>query len=611
MIIRKCIWVFVLAALLTSTPTKLVAANSLANHPSPYLAMHADDPVDWQVWDQAVLGQAQDQNKLIYISVGYFSCHWCHVMQRESYSDGGIAKLLNQEFVPVKVDRELRPELDRRLIDFVEETRGTAGWPLNVFLTPDGYPVLGFTYLPKADFNNVLVQLQQQWRTRGDEISLAAKGFYLESQGRDTGIKESAIQNWPHDTLVRNFIEQAMSVADELQGGFGEVNKFPQFPQLFSLMNLIDVKQEDYLQVEKFVHLTLRAMAEANLIDHINGGFFRYTTDPDWQTPHYEKMLYDNAQMVLLYLRAEKLWPDRGYRRVAEDTLHFLISKMRHSSGGYASSLSAVDVNNQEGGGYLWNRQQLAQILSSEDFKYLADIWQFDQVISTQSEFLARPLIGPGSKGEANRNNKIRQHLQTADMPIMPIDDKRLASWNALMLQALVAAASLDEQYHESASRLYQFMRNSFIEGDNLVRFAGNATLAETTFEDYAHVSLAFYQYGQVFEDMQAIRLAENLANRAYQQYFVHDRWQLTNHSLLPGEPGLWVIQDKISTSALSAWLEVVLQSPGIDPLLLQKGSEMLHRLSQSMIDTPYYYGSFILLRQQLGGERIAQSAVQ
>jgi len=603
--------ILVLSGVLTSAPTVLVAANSLAHHPSPYLAMHADDPVDWQVWDEAVLEQAQDQNKLIYISVGYFSCHWCHVMQRESYSDGGIAELLNQGFVPVKVDRELRPELDRRLINFVAETRGTAGWPLNVFLTPDGYPVLGFTYMPKADFSNVLIQLQQEWRKRGDEIILAAKGFYLELQERDTGIEDSAMQNWPIDTLVRNFVGQAMSVADELQGGFGKVTKFPQFPQLFSLMNLIDAKQENYHQVEEFVHLTLRAMAEANLIDHINGGFFRYTTDPDWQTPHYEKMLYDNAQMVLLYLRAEKLWPNRGYRQIAEDTLQFLQSQMQHSLGGYVSSLSAVDVNNAEGGAYLWNRQLLAQILSAEDFNYLADIWQLDQINSSELEFLAKPLIGSGSSGEAKRNSIIRQRLQAVDKPEMPIDDKRLASWNALMLQALVSAASLDDRYREPASGLYEVIRNEFIEGDNLVRFAGNAALAETTFEDYAYVSLAFYQYGKAFQDMLAIRLANNLAKLAYQQYFVQDRWQLTNNSLMPGEPGLWVIQDKVSSSALSAWLEVVMQSPGLDPVIRQKGGEILHRVSQSMVDTPYYYGSIILVRQQLGQERAAQSVAQ
>ncbi|MCZ6668082.1 MAG: DUF255 domain-containing protein [Gammaproteobacteria bacterium] len=592
-------------------PTSLLAANSLAHHPSPYLSMHANDPVDWQVWDEAVLRQAQDQNKLIYISVGYFSCHWCHVMQRQSYSDSGIAELLNQGFVPVKVDRELRPELDRRLINFVRETRGAAGWPLNVFLTPEGYPVLGFTYLPKADFNDVLVQLQQQWQARGDEIALAAKGFFIELQDRDTGIDGSVMKNWPLDTLVQSFVEQSMSVADELQGGFGETSKFPQLPQLLSLMNLIDPGRESSDQAEKFIHLTLRSMAEANLIDHINGGFFRYTIDPDWQTPHYEKMLYDNAQMVLLYLRAENLWPNRGYRQIAEDTLQFIQSKLLHPGGGYVSSLSAVDVNSQEGGGYLWTRQQLAQTLSGEDFKYLAVIWQLDQVSSSATEFLARPLIGPGSRGEAMRNNKIRQQLQAVEKPAMPIDDKRLASWNALMLQALVAAASFDEHYLAAASRQFDFMSGTFLENGNLVRFAGNGMLAETTFEDYAFVSLAFLQYGQAFKDPEAIRRAHDLATRAYQRYFENDRWHLNNRSLIPGDPGLWIIQDTVLPSALTAWLSVVMSSSSINPKMRLKGNQILHRVSQSMVDTPYYYGSFILLRQQFGQARNLQAMAQ
>ncbi|MCZ6723196.1 MAG: DUF255 domain-containing protein [Gammaproteobacteria bacterium] len=592
-------------------PTSLLAANSLAHHPSPYLSMHANDPVDWRVWDEAVLRQAQDQNKLIYISVGYFSCHWCHVMQRQSYSDSGIAELLNQGFVPVKVDRELRPELDRRLINFVRETRGAAGWPLNVFLTPEGYPVLGFTYLPKADFNDVLVQLQQQWQARGDEIALAAKGFFIELQDRDTGIDGSAMKNWPLDMLVQSFVEQSMSVADELQGGFGETSKFPQLPQLLSLMNLIDPGRESSDQAEKFIHLTLRSMAEANLVDHINGGFFRYTIDPDWQTPHYEKMLYDNAQMVLLYLRAENLWPNRGYRQIAEDTLQFIQSKLLHPGGGYVSSLSAVDVNSQEGGGYLWTRQQLAQTLSGEDFKYLAVIWQLDQVSSSATEFLARPLIGPGSRGEAMRNNKIRLQLQTVEKPAMPIDDKRLASWNALMLQALVAAASFDEHYLAAASRQFDFMSGTFLENGNLVRFAGNGMLAETTFEDYAFVSLAFLQYGQAFKDPEAIRRAHDLATRAYQRYFENDRWHLNNRSLIPGDPGLWIIQDTVLPSALTAWLSVVMSSSSINPKMRLKGNQILHRVSQSMVDTPYYYGSFILLRQQFGQARNLQAMAQ
>ncbi len=583
--------------------------------------MHANDPVDWQVWEETVLDQAQDQNKLIYISVGYFSCHWCHVMQRQSYSDSGIAELLNQGYIPVKVDRELRPELDRRLINFVSETRGAAGWPLNVFLTPDGYPVLGFTYLPKAEFNKVLVQLQQRWQTHGDEIAFAAKAFFIELQDRDAGIADSAMKNWPTDTLAQAFIAQVMSIADQLQGGFGDTSKFPQLPQLSSLMNLNELRLdspgldspglEGSDEAEKFIHLSLRAMADANLIDHINGGFFRYTIDPDWQTPHYEKMLYDNAQMVLLYLGAESLWPDQGYRAIAEDTLQFIQSQMLHPEGGYVSSLSAVDVNSLEGGGYQWTRQQLAQTLSDEDFKYLQGIWQLDQVDSPDTEFLAKPLIGPGASGEAMRNSKIRLQLQAVEKPVMPVDDKRLASWNALMLQALVAAASFDEHYLGAASRQFDFMSETFLENGNLFRFAGNATLAETTFEDYAFVSLAFLQYGQAFEQPQAIRLADHLATLAYQRYFDNDRWHLTNRSLIPGDPGMWVIQDTVLPSALTAWLSVVMRSPGIDPKIQQKGNEILHRVSQSMVDTPYYYGSFILLRQQLEQTRDVQAMAQ
>jgi len=402
-----------------------------------------------------------------------------------------------------------------------------------------------------------------------------------------------------------------MSVADELQGGFGETSKFPQLPQLLSLMNLIDPGRESSDQAEKFIHLTLRSMAEANLIDHINGGFFRYTIDPDWQTPHYEKMLYDNAQMVLLYLRAENLWPNRGYRQIAEDTLQFIQSKLLHPGGGYVSSLSAVDVNSQEGGGYLWTRQQLAQTLSGEDFKYLGVIWQLDQVSSSATEFLARPLIGPGSRGEAMRNNKIRQQLQAVEKPAMPIDDKRLASWNALMLQALVAAASFDEHYLAPASRQFDFMSGTFFENGNLVRFAGNGMLAETTFEDYAFVSLAFLQYGQAFKDPEAIRRAHDLATRAYQRYFENDRWHLNNRSLIPGDPGLWIIQDTALSSALTAWLSVVMSSSSINPKMRLKGNQILHRVSQSMVDTPYYYGSFILLRQQFGQARNLQAMAQ
>jgi hypothetical protein len=592
-------------------PTISGAANSLAHHPSPYLAMHADDPVDWQIWNEAVLRQARLENKLIFVSVGYFSCHWCHVMQRESFSDAEVAQLLARDFISVKIDRELRPELDRRLIQFVDKTRGSAGWPLNVFLTPAGYPLTGFTYLPRPAFTSVLQQLQQQWLSRREELAKAAENLFIEMQNEAIGITDYTLPDRDDDQLTQAFLTQVMLVADELQGGFGDASKFPQIPQLLSAINLVDKAPGFEQEITDFAHLTLDSMATQNLMDHINGGFFRYTTDPDWQTPRYEKMLYDNAQMVLLYYRAESLWPGRGYRQVAETTLRFIESFMRHPAGGYVSSLSAVDINNLEGGGYLWDWQQLARVLSEKEYSYLRNLWQNDLNEQAGETFLTGPLVGIGSSGDAKVNTKIRQALQSVEKPIMPVDDKRLASWNALMLQALVAAVHSDKQYRRTAEAQFEFMLKSFIEDGEVVRFAGNGDLAETTFEDYARVSLSFLEYGQALQDPRAIRWAHKLAVSAYVRYFENDRWRSSSASLIPTEPGQWVIQDAVTPSPQTAWLKVTLSSPTIEQAIDQKAELILHRVTRQMLDTPYLYGSLIALRQQLSETTERKTALQ
>jgi len=607
----KSVRALILAALCIFTQAIPAAKNSLAHHPSPYLAMHADDPVDWQVWDEAVLKQARQQNKLIFVSVGYFSCHWCHVMQRESFSNTDVAKILGQDFISVKIDRELRPELDRRLIQFVNKTRGSAGWPLNVFLTPQGYPLTGFTYLPRSSFIDVLQQLQAQWISRGEEIASAAQNFFIDMQNEAISSNDLVVSDRSEDQLILGFLKQAMSVADELQGGFGDAAKFPQIPQLLSLINLIDQAAGFEQEVTDFVHLTLRSMAERNLMDHVDGGFFRYTIDPDWQTPHYEKMLYDNAQMVLLYYRAESLWPGRGYRQVAETTLQFIQSYMSHPGGGYVSSLSAVDINNLEGGGYLWDWQQLAQALSDEDYSYLRGLWKIEANDPVQEAFLPGPLVGIGSSGDMKINAKIRQQLQSTKRPVMPVDNKRLASWNALMLQALVAGASFDQKYRQAARKQFDFMRKSFIENGEVVRFVGNGELAETTFEDYAHVSLAFLEYGQVLQDQEAIHWAQKLALSAYARYFENDRWHMNEGSLIPTDPGQWVIQDAVLPSAQTAWLKVIMSSPDTEKIIGQKAEKILHRVTREMLNTPYYYGSLIALRQQLSESAEGKTALQ
>ena len=570
-----------------------VASNQLEGHPSPYLALHAGDPVNWRQWQEDVFEDAGSGNRLVFVSVGYFSCHWCHVMQQESYQNEEIAKILNQKYIAVKVDRELDPDLDQRLIEFVELTRGSAGWPLNVFLTPDGFPITGFTYLPPNDFARVLQELDATWQKDHVKLSSAAHQFF-ETQMQDTENQAFLAPQIPSAELTNAFVSQTMLLADELQGGIGNTSKFPNVPQLDTLLTIIGNNKALDRDVADFVQLTLHMMAARNLHDHVNGGFFRYTTDPDWQTPHFEKMLYDNAQLARLYLRAHQLWPDQGHADVALRTLDFVEANLKHPAGGYMSSLSAVDIDNKEGGAYFWTREQLDAVLADPEMEYLSELWQLD---TRTSEFLIPPLTGPEVPGKPAKNNPILRKLQSRGSASMPADDKRLAGWNAMMLEALTAAADIDPRYRERAESLFQYMLTDFYLDGTLIRFAGNASAAVAVLEDYAQVAHAFYRFGKRFDDDEALQSARQLTERAHGLFLRNGRWQQKARSLIPIAPGKWIIPDQVFFSPMSLWLEVALEAPGLNPEVRASATDMLQRATQDMFDSPYFYGSFIMLR--------------
>ncbi len=588
---------------LTASMALAAEDSPLKNHPSPYLAMHAGDPVAWRLWGPEVLEEARKDNKLIFLSLGYFSCHWCHVMQRESYSDPEVGRVMNASFIPVKVDRELRPELDRRMIRFVEAVRGQAGWPLNVFLTPDGYPVTGFTYLPRDDFLKVLRSLDAQWKERHAEISGIARNYFEETEAEASGAELVDLPDRNFDKLVDAFLSQAMLAADELQGGFGDGSKFPSYPQLSALLQLQNIQPDTSPELRDFLRLTLDVMASRHLMDHINDGFFRYTTDPDWQTPHFEKMLYDNAQLALLYLQAEPVFPGRGYRGVALRTLDFMDRFLRDGDSGlYASSLSAVDERNVEGGAYWWTKQQLKALLDEEEYTHLQALWALDP--DSSEAFLARPLVGIGADpGRPELNRRIRDRLRNAPRSRMPVDVKRLASWNALALRARVEAARLgDARQKRAAQMLYRAIDEHFLEGDDVSRFAGAHDVAETTLEDYAQMSSALAAYGRVFGDDAANRRAFGLARRAFERYYRDGNWYQDDRSLIPGDPGMAVIPDEVLQSPAALLVEVVLQSKQAGPKLRAQARSLLRRLTRDMLDLPFYHGTAIMLRQRLQG---------
>jgi len=305
-ILQVFLFVFIL-----SSQSIMALENQLASHPSSYLAMHAEDPVHWQDWHPELLQQAQKEGKLLFVSSGYFACHWCHVMRRESYNNEDIANLLNQYFIPVKLDRELEPAMDAHLIDFVQRTQGRAGWPLNVFLTPEGYPLLGMTYVPAGKFQQLLLKLNTLWRGEAEETAaMAQRGMQAlvkQRQPKTPGSLVNLIE------LKTSFISNTIQMADQMQGGFGQSNKFPMTPQLSLLLELQASAPDKML--EDFLILTLDQMADNGLRDQLAGGFYRYTVDPGWQTPHYEKMLYTQALLSELYMRAatDGEWLSHGH----------------------------------------------------------------------------------------------------------------------------------------------------------------------------------------------------------------------------------------------------------------------------------------------------------
>ena len=589
---NRYLLIFALALSACCVCTVASASNQLAGHPSPYLALHADDPVHWQSWQAAVFSEARASNRLVLVSVGYFSCHWCHVMQQQSYQDEETAEFLNRNFVSVKVDRELEPDLDQRLITFVEQVRGVAGWPLNVFITPEGYPLTGFTYLPRDDFLRLLQHLDNEWKQNHVALSTSARDFFeFGMQHFDDQLENQTIST---RALVDAFVAHAMRNADDLQGGFGDTTKFPNVPQLNALIDSLELAPTTDSEVTEFVQLTLAMMASRNLRDHLNGGFFRYTTDPDWHTPHFEKMLYDNALLAALYLKAHRIWPGQDYATIALQTLDFVESQLKHPQGGYMSSLSAVDRDNREGGAYLWSREQLVELLDATELAQLQQNWVQAPV---SDGFLLRPASTAKNAAQSIVKRNIRLKLQVRGARSMPVDDKRLASWNAMMLDALTLATDVDARFSVRAQALYRHMRALFMVDDTLIRFAGNADIAAAVFEDYAHTANAFLHYGQRFNDVQAIKLARHLSERAHGIFLQDGRWQAKAQPLIPIASGKWVIEDLVFYSPMTLWLEATLATAELDSKLRNSATKMMQRVTREMLDRPYYHGSFIMLR--------------
>ena len=502
-------------------------ANQLINEKSPYLLQHAYNPVQWYAWGKEAFEKAKKEDKPIFLSIGYSTCHWCHVMERESFEDEAIAALLNQHFVPIKVDREERPDIDNIYMTVVVAMIGQGGWPLSVFLTPDQKPFYGGTYYPPSarwgtpGFRDVLLSIHNNWQKQKEKI-LESSGKIVETL--DQRSREASGGFELNADTLENAYRQLKAGFDPLWGGFGQSPKFPMGHSLSFLLRYYKRTKdpESLSMVEK----TLEKMAQGGMYDQLGGGFHRYSTDREWQVPHFEKMLYDQAILTRSYLEAYQATGKKYFARITAETFEYVLRDMQFQEGGFfsaedADSLEPMDegretkddasltphpssLEKKEGAFYLWSDEELHKSLTKEEYEAVAGSYNIEKNgnadYDPHGEFAGKNIlyqkdIAPPDGAEkfiqsakaklfAIRQKRSRPHL----------DDKILADWNGIMIAGLAFGSRVlgEKRYLEAAEKAAQFiLKRMYKNGQLLHRYRDNEAAVAGTIDDYA-----FFVYG-------------------------------------------------------------------------------------------------------------------
>ncbi|MGH3095375.1 MAG: thioredoxin domain-containing protein, partial [Streptosporangiales bacterium] len=468
-------------------------ANRLSDATSPYLLQHKDNPVDWWPWCDEAFAEARRRDVPVLLSVGYAACHWCHVMAHESFEDDETAAVMNARFVPIKVDREERPDVDAVYMDATQAMTGRGGWPMTCFLTPEGEPFYCGTYFPREQFHALLDAVERTWREQRSEIVEQGAKVVRAIGGRDIAALSAPVDTERLDAAVAVFGRDY----DQARGGFGGAPKFPPaMPLEFLLRAHVRGGSADALRM---VEGTCEAMARGGMADQLGGGFARYSVDADWIVPHFEKMLYDNALLLRVYLHWWRLTGSALARRVAEDTADFLLRDMRTPEGGFASALDA-DTGGVEGATYVWTPAQLREVLGDADGGWAADL--FGVTDAGTFEHGTSTLQLRADPDDADRWAAVRARLFAArqERPQPGSDDKVVAAWNGLAIAALAEAGALlhRDEYVAAAEGAASLLRRVHLADRRLVRTsrAGAAGDNAGVLEDYGDVAeglLALY----------------------------------------------------------------------------------------------------------------------
>jgi len=511
-----------------SEKSEEASLNRLKSASSPYLRQHADNPVDWYEWGPEALQKAKAENKPLLISIGYASCHWCHVMARESFMDTAVARIMNEHFISIKIDREERPDIDQIYMNALQLITGRGGWPLNAFALPDGRPFHAGTYFPRDQWADLLKQMAEVYHNENEKLTKYAEAL-------TQGIRTQEVIKLPTDTTVHfnrkaydAIFESWQSLIDYESGGFSGEPKFP-MPVAGSalLQHFFLSKDEKTLQA---IHTSLKGMANGGIYDQLGGGFARYSIDSRWKVPHFEKMLYDNGQLASLYAEAFKLTGEPLYAEVLAQTLDFVARELTSPEGGFYSSLNA-ESEGEEGKYYVWREEEVKGLLDKETFGLISEYfmikaegnWEAGKNIlhtnASGDTFAQTRGLDPEEWNKTLQEAK-RKLLNARDHRVRPsTDTKILTSWNALMMTGYLDAytALENESYLDAAFKNAEFIEANMFSGDGrLFRNYHNGKAAIPAFlDDYALLAKAYIKLYQATFDVRWLGRARSLAEYA------------------------------------------------------------------------------------------------
>ena len=510
--------------------------NRLVNETSPYLLQHAHNPVDWFPWGDEAFQKATAENKPILLSIGYSACHWCHVMEHESFEDEKIAALMNDLFVSIKVDREERPDLDEIYMNAVQMLTGRGGWPMTVFLTPERKPFYGGTYFPPEDrqgmpgFPRVLMGVAQAYREKPQDVEKSV-GHILSALERMSQSQESKVA-FSLEAIAESG-EQISRAYDSDHGGLGRAPKFPNAGvyELF-LRHYDQSKNQRFLEM---VTHTLTKMAQGGIYDHLGGGFHRYSVDEKWLVPHFEKMLYDNAQLVRIYAQLYCVTRDELFKNVTEETLDYLLREMLHSEGGFYSTQDA-DSEGEEGKFFIWSPQEVNQILGEEAGEIFSRIYDVSDFGNFEGRNILHPILTLEQASKLFKkdpkaiavliSDSKKKLFQEREKRIKPFrDEKIITSWNGLMLSGLAEAIKISprQSYLDTANRTLQFFFSKMFRGGHLLHTYKDGTAKLLGYlDDYAFMAVGLLDlYEATFDRAQlarAIELADTMVSEFWDE---------------------------------------------------------------------------------------------